>query len=482
MASPIANTFEGGTDNVTLSAANTGGASGTAITSITVSGATTIQFSTAFTRGAMACRHSYAITQAGYLVWNFSPTATTTRTRWRFYIYVPTGQAIATQDLFVARSAAAAIATIGTNSSSQLVVKNSAGTTRGTASSALPFDTWVRVEVALAVGTTTSNGTIEVSYYTGDSGSAIQSILSSAVENTGTVAMTLIRLGSVATVASARSIYYDGFAGDENAAGFIGPSGALADTSTAVTAALTAAANRTTFVDTGTPLTAALSASTSLAAVATSSSPVTLAPSATASLATTAGTATPLTAGLSAAASRTTFVDSALAATVALTASAAVTKQATTSSPVTVTSSATAALSTAASTSTAETVALTAAATRSTPASATSAETVNLTAAATRNTSGATATPITLALTASATVTHTATASASVTVALIAQATVSTNLTNVTVTGGLGVHRWTGRLPTPVGTANLGAEGTRGSLDPPDSLGTIPERRWKAEL
>lgn len=225
MASPIANSFEGGTDTTTISAANSGGASGTAVTSVTVSGATTIKFSSAFSRATMGCQHAYAITQAGYLVWNFSPTATTTRTAWRFYIYIPTGQAVTSQQLFMVRSAAAYVALIAVDASGKLTVQNSAQAVQATASSALPNDTWVRVELAVAVGTTTGNGTIEAAYYLGDSTTPVQTLITSSVMNTGTVAIALVRVGSAGTVASARTHYYDDFSGAELASGFIGPNG-----------------------------------------------------------------------------------------------------------------------------------------------------------------------------------------------------------------------------------------------------------------
>lgn len=251
MAGPISNTFEGGTNNVTISAANSGGASGTAVASIVASGGSTVQFSSAFAkRGTLSMRCTYANTQAGYAVWNFSPTATTTRIAIRFYIYVPTGESISTQDLMIVRNAAntSSVCTVGLNSTGRLILKNNAGTTRVTANQPIPFDTWIRVEFSVKVGTTTSNGALEISYYLGDSTTPEQAspLFSGAAENLGTAAIGTLRLGSAALVGSVRSIYYDDFAAAELASGFLGPTSVTLDGAVATVATIAGAASRST--------------------------------------------------------------------------------------------------------------------------------------------------------------------------------------------------------------------------------------------
>jgi hypothetical protein len=261
MASPFSNTAEGGTNTTAVTTGNSGGASGTAWDAVTLSGTTTCTFSSTFLMdGAMAYRFAYAASQAGYLVKNFSPTATTTRVAWRFYIYIPAGEVFTSQDLFFVRSASAAVMSLGTNGSGQMIVRNSAGTTVATATSAFSTGVIYRIEVAEAVGTTTGNGTIAVSYYLGHSTTAVQAVISSTAQNCATAAATLVRFGDAALVASARIIHYDGLAGAETPSGFLGPSGAIlagvvaTGSGAAVAPVVTGAATVTAVVATGSGL------------------------------------------------------------------------------------------------------------------------------------------------------------------------------------------------------------------------------------
>lgn len=406
MGSPKVNTAEGGSNTTVVTTANSGAGSGTAFDAVTFSGGAPTFSNVTPLIGALSYLHTYVTSQAGYRVWNFTPTATTTRTCWRFYFYLDAGQTFTSQDLFAVRSSAAAVMMIGINASSQLIVKNSAGTTVATAAATLSTATLYRVDVAVAVGTTTSNGTIQVSYYAGHSTTPIQAILSSTAQNTGTVAATLGRFGTAALVASGRTIRYDGEAVAELAAGFIGPASQNGDTSTPLTVTLASAASRATSTDATSPLTVALTADATRSMSGTTTTPVTVVLSADAVVTKTATATTAETVTLTASATRATTASASSAETVTLTAAAT--------------------RSTTAGATSARTVALTATLSLNRTASATTVQTVTLTSNSTRTTYAPATTAMTIGLTAEATVTRAATVDTAVTVSLTADATVRT--------------------------------------------------------
>lgn len=244
MASPIANNFDGGTNNTTLTAGNTGGSSGTAISSLTTSGSTTIQFSDSYSKsGTLSMRNSYALSQAGYANWAFAPATLTTRTAIRFYFLIPSGQPTSSWEVLHVWTTSGRVMALTIGSTSRLVVRSASNTVLATAAATLTTDVWYRVEVGVAVGTTTSNGTIQVAYYVGDSGTPVETIWNSTATNSGLSAIANFRVGMAGLASTARTMHYDDFAAQELASGFIGPSvsGVHGDTASAITVAGAAA-------------------------------------------------------------------------------------------------------------------------------------------------------------------------------------------------------------------------------------------------
>lgn len=219
------NTFEGGTDNTDITAANSGGISGTAIASTAKNTGTTLQFSSAQARGAFSLRISYALSAAGYAIWNWSSSL---RTVIRFYVFYENTFDTTFMEFTTIRSASANVAKVGLNGSTHaLVVQNSANTAVASSPYPLQVNSWYRFEIGLTVGTTTTNGRIEFAYYDNDSVNPIWSYDSGATVNTGTATFATIRIGgSNGPSTQTLKVYYDDLSVQELTSGFIGPSAA----------------------------------------------------------------------------------------------------------------------------------------------------------------------------------------------------------------------------------------------------------------
>lgn len=108
----------------------------------------------------------------------------------------------ASSTIFQIRNASGAVATIGTSSTRRLTLVDAAnGSPIWTAASVLPSGK-VWLEIGAGKGTTTSNGTLKVSYGSGDSTSAIESgPTTPTARNAGTADLTELRAGKVGTTA-----------------------------------------------------------------------------------------------------------------------------------------------------------------------------------------------------------------------------------------------------------------------------------------
>lgn len=218
----IANTFEGGTAGVSISAANSGGASGTPVSSTPFNAPTTLTYNDVQKRGNLSMRISYG-TGAGYAVWTWSSNS---RFVVRFYLYYEDTVPTEYMEIMQCRSTTNANMGWMATNGRQLIYYNATGiiTANNLSAYQLQPNSWYRVEFAVTPGTTTSNGRVEGVFYDGDSTVPIESYDSGATVNTGTVGLAAIRIGSTGGPAAARSIYYDDFSAAQLSSGFIGPS------------------------------------------------------------------------------------------------------------------------------------------------------------------------------------------------------------------------------------------------------------------
>lgn len=114
----------------------------------------------------------------------------------------------------------------------KLIVQSAAGTTIFTATTALSVNTWYRVEVAVAPGSTTTTGAYNFAYYTGDGTTAIETA-STTTGNFGTQPdVAYARVGRFDTSSGTGGYYLDDVATELKGAGLIGAEGAVAPTAT----------------------------------------------------------------------------------------------------------------------------------------------------------------------------------------------------------------------------------------------------------
>jgi hypothetical protein len=219
----ISNTFEGGTAGARVTTAASGGVSGTA-TSGSSGFATTDTNTCTFdnaraAHGTVSMKMVFSTTALAFQLWNF---ASTIRTVARFYVYLPSLPATTQFNLATFRNATGTMMTAAISTTGRLMIIDSTGTviTGSAATAVFPTAQWVRVELAVTKGTTTTNGVAEWRYYLGDSSTAVQTYSSTAV-NTGTTDVAGIRLGTTPAATTGYTIWYDLQVSDL-ATGFIG--------------------------------------------------------------------------------------------------------------------------------------------------------------------------------------------------------------------------------------------------------------------
>ncbi|MFZ1812572.1 MAG: polysaccharide lyase [Candidatus Saccharimonadales bacterium] len=180
------NSAEGGTVGATISVANSGGASGNAFTQVSPVGAPSYTFANnSVAHGSL----SYRITGiAGDTVKLYLGGTAATASAARAYLSFVSVPIAAQTLLIMQNSSFAAAANVNINSSGKLYVSDAAGATLYTSPSAVTAGTWYRVELQAAAGTTTTDGTINFQYYTGDGTTALGSFASATV-NAGTATM-----------------------------------------------------------------------------------------------------------------------------------------------------------------------------------------------------------------------------------------------------------------------------------------------------
>lgn len=220
MTTAITNNFDGGANGVDITSSNTGGVSGTPIASAPFNTPATLRFSALRSvSGGLSLEIYRPATKAAYALWNAS-TAVGTRFVTRIYAYFPSAYP---RDAFLEfrNAASTRIVAIGFNNDI-LVYYNSPGSAISTQYNP-PHDTWLRFELAITIGTTTSNSQIALQVFEGHSTTPLFTG-SSTTDNLGTADLAGIRVGNSAGPTADTYLYVDDFAVSELATGWIGPS------------------------------------------------------------------------------------------------------------------------------------------------------------------------------------------------------------------------------------------------------------------
>lgn len=168
----VSNTFEGGSDGTTITAANSGGDSGTAFN--TVTGASVHEFDSAqAAHGSLSSRFNPTGGTTAYYVWQ-AAMGTLTDHYGRFYLRVAGYPSAATR-VFEFRDGTGLKCGMRMGTTGKIGVVNAANSLQTETSATLSTNTWYRIEFHFVHDTSTT-GQYEVRVYAGDSGSATETI------------------------------------------------------------------------------------------------------------------------------------------------------------------------------------------------------------------------------------------------------------------------------------------------------------------
>lgn len=205
----VINTFEGGTNNTTVTLANSGGVSGDTPSDVAIATGDGVVFSntnpahqlmgvkmTFLAGGAGATRIMWAAAESGRIVFSFYYLITT----------LPT----ATEDVAGIRHASGNMCVLNIGADGKLVVANAAGVNiaASKATNTIPINTMLRIDLAVQKGTTTTDGTVGYAYYLGSDSTPVFSWESSS-QNTNTVDVAKVFIGRSTGRAEAHTVYYD---------------------------------------------------------------------------------------------------------------------------------------------------------------------------------------------------------------------------------------------------------------------------------
>ncbi|MBP7406067.1 MAG: hypothetical protein KA973_14230 [Candidatus Microthrix sp.] len=221
----IANNAEGFTSSPTTpTTGNTGGGSGTACSTVTQGTASTIrattgsalfgsygyEFNLVANGSDGACRLMWAFSEAGRLVLS---------TYWEVNAAIT-----ATEDVMGVRHSSGNMGVLLVGSDGKLIMQHAGGSTiaASKATNALATGTRYRIEMSVAKGTTTSNGTLGFAYFLGDSATAEFS-WESAAQNAGTANAATVWIGRSTGRTQAHVTKYDEMRAATTASGWLAP-------------------------------------------------------------------------------------------------------------------------------------------------------------------------------------------------------------------------------------------------------------------
>lgn len=215
------NTAEGQTSGTTLTAANSGAGSGDAFDIVSPTGTVTRQFSNAY---AAHDTQSYVITASAssnlLLVYNTSSDMSgATQAYFYFTAYPDSNNGLITSYVSGGKGG------VAINSAGRLIVNDAVSQIAQSSAGVIPLNTWVRIDLCMTVGGTTSTGRVQAAISLGDNPTPEYSYDSGATVNTGTVAFASYRFGKLDGTPNIATYYIDDIAFVSNASTFIPPVG-----------------------------------------------------------------------------------------------------------------------------------------------------------------------------------------------------------------------------------------------------------------
>lgn len=216
------NSAEGGSNGATVSTSNTGGASGNAFDSVTLSsgGAATFDSTNKY-RGSMSYRFLVPSTAGATAFVEYSG-ASSTSTALRFYVKI-VGDTVGGNIEFVSMTGASAGVSIWLNIGGRMDLRDVSGNLIASGTRTVMVEHWFRVEIAVTAATSTT-GSVTCSFYYDDSTTPFETLASGSSYNLGTGTFTTLRIGKISSAAADMEVAVDNIAFNDSAATLIGPS------------------------------------------------------------------------------------------------------------------------------------------------------------------------------------------------------------------------------------------------------------------
>lgn len=218
-SSVVRNSAEGQSDGTTLTAANSGGGSGRAFDNVDTTGTVTGVFSSA---QGMHGSFSYAINASAsstkLLAFGGQNDALGAQQAYFYFTAYPSGTCA-----IMAAYSTDTKSTVTITSDGRFRVYDDVAQIDESAASAVPLNSWVRIDMITTIGATTSTGRIQVKASTGDTMTTLYNYDSGTTVNTGTANITSYRYGKLDSTPSFSTFYVDDLAFFSSSSSFINP-------------------------------------------------------------------------------------------------------------------------------------------------------------------------------------------------------------------------------------------------------------------
>jgi len=220
------NNAAGGVLNGAVTAANSGGGSGIAWSSVDVMAGASFTFVNTASHGTLG----YGLTSTeGNRVsfgWDGGAIPASMQQSMRAYIRLGTVPVI-DQQLITAWASTQYVATLNLNPAGKLVLVQRAGGVLYTTTTTLAVNTWYRVEMSLEVGTTATNGVIRFAVFAGDASTPLETQFTSTTADLGTTNLVAWYFGKL-LIGGAWNGFYDSIELNTSTSALLGPYNASA--------------------------------------------------------------------------------------------------------------------------------------------------------------------------------------------------------------------------------------------------------------
>lgn len=215
------NTAEGQPNSTTLTAANSGGGSGDAFSVYSTQGTISTTYSTDI---SMFGTQSYkVVANASSAVYIVSNTSGAYCGSSQMYLYIPAYPSPNQLFLLIYNTANSPTARFTINGNGAVLIGNVSGTIHTSSAGTIPLNQWVRLDFAVQVGATTSNGRIVGQVSLQNSFTPLWSYDSGYSTNTGTDPLMSYQRGKLDSAPNIPLFYMDHIAWRNNMIDFIPP-------------------------------------------------------------------------------------------------------------------------------------------------------------------------------------------------------------------------------------------------------------------